>query len=142
MTVSVETKIERGNARFADSAGVIGAVLAALCCAGTPIIVGALAATGLSFLRKDALLWPVMLLSLLIALLGFWQGYRMHRALAPLALGIVGAVSLASGVIIVHGPPAMTMIYAGAVLLVVATLWNIWARRRVSLPRPAAHGLR
>jgi len=42
------------------------------------IIVGALGALGLSFLRKDAILWPVM---------------------------------------------------RGAVALVIATLWNIWARR-------------
>jgi len=34
-------------------------------------------------------------------------------------------MSLACGVIVVHGPPAMPMIYGGAVALVVATLWNV-----------------
>ena len=104
--------------------------MAALCCAGTPLIVAALAAVGLSSLRKDAILWPVMLISLAVAVWGFWQGHRVHRALGPLVIGAIGAVSLACGVIIVHGPPAMFMIYSGAVLLIVATLWNIAARRR------------
>jgi hypothetical protein len=48
------------------------------------------------------------------------------------ALGIIGAVSLACGVIVVHGPAAMEMIYGGAAALVTATVWNTWARRRSS----------
>jgi mercuric ion transport protein len=118
-----------GGLRIADSAGTLGAIVAALCCAGTPIIVGALAAAGLSSLRKDDILWPVMLASLLVALWGFWQGLRAHRKIGPLALGFAGAVSLASGVIVVHGFPAMQMIYGGAIALLIATVWNVWARR-------------
>ena len=113
----------------ADAAGALGAIAAALCCAGTPIIVGALTAVGLSFLRRDSILWPVMLLSLGVALRGYWQGWRMHRHAGPLVVGSVGAIFLAAGVIVVHGPPAMQMIYRGAVLLVVATAMNIIARR-------------
>ena len=115
--------------RIADSAGVLGAIVAALCCAGTPIIVGALAAVGLGFLRKDAILWPVMLVSLLVALWGFWRGFRSHGSVGPVLVGIAGAVSLASGVMVVHGFPAMQMIYGGAIALIVATFWNVWARR-------------
>lgn len=120
--------------RIADSAGVAGAILAALCCAGTPVIVGALGAVGLSSLRKDAILWPLMLTSLAVALWGFWQGRLLHRNSGPLILGSTGALSLASGVIVVHGPPAMTMIYGGAIVLVVAVIWNIWARRGCPAP--------
>lgn len=112
-----------------DGAGAFGAIIAALCCAGTPVIVGALATLGLSSLRKDAILWPVMLGSLVVALWGFWRGFRSHRKAGPLALGLVGAMSLACGVIVVHGFPAMQMIYGGAVALVLATVWNVWARR-------------
>jgi len=118
-----------GRARLADAAGAIGAIVAALCCAGTPIIVVALAAAGLSSFRRDAILWPVMLVSLAVALWGFSQGKRFHRNSGPLVIGASGAVSLACGVIIVHGPQAMIMIYGGAILLMVATLWNILARR-------------
>jgi len=120
---------------IADSAGALGAIVAALCCAGTPIIVGAFGALGLSFLRKDAILWPVMLASLLVALWGFQRGFRLHRNAGPLALGIVGAVSLASGVVVVHGFPAMQMIYGGAIALVLATFWNIRSRHPVDAAR-------
>jgi mercuric ion transport protein len=123
------TRASNLSVRAVDSAGAMAAIVAALCCAGTPLIVGALSAVGLSFLRKDAILWPVMLVSLAVALWGFWRGYRRSGKVSPLALGIVGAVSLACGVIVVHGPPAMQMIYGGAVALVVATLWNIRVSR-------------
>jgi MerC mercury resistance protein len=122
---------ESGHRRtkLADAAGAFGAIVAALCCAGTPLIVGALAAVGLTSLRRDGILWPVMLISLAVALWGFWQGWRFHGNPGPLAIGALGAVSLACGVIFVHGPPAMEMIYGGAIVLVVATVWNMWARR-------------
>lgn len=41
-----------------DAAAVVGAVLAALCCAGTPVIIAGLTALGLGFLRRDGILWP------------------------------------------------------------------------------------
>lgn len=112
-----------------DAAGVFGAVLAALCCAGTPFVVAGLTALGLGFLRKDGILWPAMLLALAVAVTGFWQGARTHGRWGPLAIGGVGAVSLAAGVIFVHGFPAMQLIYGGAVALVAGAGWNSYARR-------------
>jgi mercuric ion transport protein len=50
-----------------DGGGVLGAVFAALCCAGTPLIVSGLATVGLSALRLDAIPWPLMLVSLGVA---------------------------------------------------------------------------
>ena len=120
------------RAQLTDAAGALGAIVAALCCAGTPLIVAALAATGLSALRKDAILWPIMLVSLAVAIWGYGQGHRIHHGWAPLIVGVIGAVSLALGVIVVHGFPAMQMIYGGAMLLVAATIWNIVARTRCS----------
>src|SRR4051812_34680271 len=116
-------------AQLTDAAGALAAIVAALCCAGTPLIVAGLAATGLSALRKDAILWPIMLISLAVAIWGYWQGHRIHRAWAPLIVGVIGAVPLALGVIVVHGFPAMQMIYGGAMLLVAATIWNVVARK-------------
>ena len=54
----------------------------------------------------------------------------MHGAWAPFFVGVTGALSLALGVIVVHGFPAMQMIYGGAVLLMAATIWNIVTRAR------------
>jgi mercuric ion transport protein len=114
--------------RWADSAGVLGAVFAALCCAGTPMIVGALAAVGLSSLRTDRILWPLMGLSLVVALWGLATDQRTHHRAGPLLIGCAGAVALVAGVVFVHGPPARLLINAGAVLLVAATLWNVRER--------------
>lgn len=119
--------------RIADSGGGVGTVFAALCCAGTPLIVSALAAVGLSFLRRDAILLPLMLLSLLVTHWGLWRGAQRHGRRGPLWLGAGGAIALTAGVISVHGPPAMELIYSGAVGLVVATFWNV-AARRASVP--------
>ena len=119
------------RAQLTDVAGAVGAIVAALCCAGTPIIVAALAAAGLSALRKDAILWPIMLVSLVVAIWGYWRGHLMHGEWTPLVVGSIGAVSLAVGVIAIHGFPAMPMIYGGAILLVAATVWNIVARKRL-----------
>ena len=73
-----------------------------------------------------------MLVSLAVAIWGYWQGHRLHDAWGPLIVGVIGAVSLALGVIVVHGFPAMQIIYGGALLLVAATIWNIVARKRWS----------
>lgn len=113
----------------ADLSGVSGAILAALCCAGSPWIVAGLTATGLIALRQDAILWPVMLVSLAVAVWGFWRGFAQHGSRTPLVLGSIGAANLAAGVIWVHGPPAMAMIYGGSIALLVAALLNIRARR-------------
>ena len=127
------TQSATASMQLTDAAGALGAIVAALCCAGTPLIVAALAATGLSALRKDAILWPIMLVSLAVAIWGYWQGHRVHHAWAPLMVGVIGAVSLALGVIVVHGFPAMEMIYGGAMLLIAATIWNIVARKRCTV---------
>ena len=129
------------HVQLTDAAGTLGAIVAALCCAGTPPIVAALAATGLSALRKDAILWPIMLISLAVAISGYWHGHRLHHAWGPLIVGVIGAVSLAFGVIMVHGFPAMQMIYGGAMLLVAATIWNIVARKRWSTDRTSRQSL-
>ena len=120
--------------RFADTAGVVGAVLAALCCAGAPIIVGVLSALGLSFLRKDAILLPFMLLALLIALWGFWRDRATHKAIGPLVVALVGMLALTAGVIFIHGYPAKQVIGIGVIALLSATVWNVRLRRACSRP--------
>ena len=119
----------RGLARFADWAGVLGATFAALCCAGIPFIVAGLAALGLSFLKRDAILWPLMIVSLLVALWGFWLGARFHARFGPFYLALLGSVVLVAGVIFVHGFPAMEMIWSSIAALLAATAWNVALRR-------------
>lgn len=116
-----------------DGAGVAGAVLAALCCMGMPVIVGVLGALGLSSLRQDAILWPLMFLSLAFTLWGLVRDRRQHGRPGALAIAVAGGVTLVAGVVFVHGPLARDLIYAGALALVAATLWNILARRSLMM---------
>ncbi len=120
---------EQRGVRWADTAGVLGAIFAALCCAGATVIVSALAAVGLSALRNDRILWPLMGLSLLVALWGLASDWRAHRRLGPLLLAGVAGVALVAGVVFVHGSPARLLINAGAVGLFAAAAWNVWTRR-------------
>lgn len=119
----------------ADGAGVVGAVLAALCCAGAPIILSVLAATGLGFLRSDAILLPIMAVCLAIALWGFASGRRMHHRAGPLEVAIAGTIALVAGVVLIHGFPAKQVIGLGTVLLLGATVWNARLRRRCAVAR-------
>jgi mercuric ion transport protein len=128
----------RRTVRWADGAGALGAVFAALCCMGLPIIVGVLGAVGLSWLRQDAILWPLMFVSLGVALWGLARDRSRHGTAGPLVLAVAGAVALVAGVVFVHGAPARALIYAGALALVAATAWNIAARRRPDERSPQA----
>src|SRR5258708_23896144 len=113
----------------ADTTGVLAAAFAALCCAGTPFIIAGLGALGLSFLRRDAILWPLMIGSLVIALWGLWRGSLLHRKLGPLILAALSAIALVAGVIFIHGFPAQQLIFVAVVGLFGATASNFFARR-------------
>lgn len=109
--------------RVADGAGVAGALFAAFCCAGAPVIVGALGAVGLAFLRNDAILLPLLALSLALAWWGFAKGRSQHGAAGPLVLGVLGGLGLVAGIL-----TTKWLIGVGSVLLVGATVWNVAAR--------------
>jgi mercuric ion transport protein len=128
--MSTEPLRPRRRASIADRAGGFGASLAALCCAGTPFIVAGLATLGLSFLRRDAILWPLMIASLLIALWGFARDARFHLQRGPLVVAVFASAILIAGVIFVHGFPAMQMIWSSMAALLSASVWNLVARTR------------
>ena len=129
---------------WADSAGVLGAVFAALCCMGAPIIVGVLGAIGLSWLRRDAILWPLMLLSLAIALGWILLNKRLverHSPVVVTAYGLLlGTAMLAAWVPLRYGLPPVAHVsmkawlaLAGSGVLCTATttlLWN-WGMTQV-----------
>jgi mercuric ion transport protein len=118
------TTVKRDVARLTTGGAVVAATCAALCCAGAPIIVSVLAATGLSFLRDDAILFPVIAIALAAAMWGFWRGRAAHGANIPILIGALGAIALPLGVVVLHGVIAKVFIGVGAVLLLIATIWN------------------
>ena len=83
----------------------------------------------ISWVRQDAILWPLMFVSLAVALWGLTRDRRRHAISGPFAMASVGSAGLVAGVVFVHGPPAMWLINAVFLLLIAATLWNIWMRK-------------
>ncbi len=111
-------------ASAAAPAGVVASILAALCCAGVPAVVGVLSAVGLGFLRTDAILLPLIAPSLGIALWGLARDRSVHGAAGPLVVGVLGGAALIAGVFL-----ATPLVALGGLLLVAAVAWNIVARQ-------------
>lgn len=81
-------------------------------------------------LRADPILWPLMIVSILVALWGMWRGWRAHRNIGPLVLALIAGIALVAGVIFVHGFPAKELIYAGSAAIIAASIWNFVVRTR------------
>jgi mercuric ion transport protein len=77
-----------------DKIGILAATFAALCCLGIPAVLSVVSAIGLGFLIHDAVLLPLLILSLLVTLWGLYSGWKRHRKPAALLLGIVAAIVL------------------------------------------------
>ncbi len=113
--------------RNLDKIGVGGALFAALCCLGVPALLSILSAIGLGFIVNDAVLVPLLLVFLLVALAGLFIGMRHHRQPWALALGGVGAVVLLAAIVVV---PSGVLAGVGIAGLVAASLLNVWLRTR------------
>jgi len=77
-----------------DKVGILGAAFAALCCLGISAVLSIVSAIGLGFLIHDAVLLPLLILSLLVTLWGLYSGWKRHGRPAALALGGAAAVVL------------------------------------------------
>jgi mercuric ion transport protein len=111
----------------AESAGLVGATVSALCCLGTPAIVSLLAAVGLGFLINDAVLVPLLLGSLLLVLWGLASGWRRHRRPTALIIGVAAAPLLFAFSVVV---PSQPMAYVSIAALIGATVVNAIHTRR------------
>ncbi len=107
-----------------DKLGIVGSLIAALCCLGVPAVLSIFAAIGLGFLINDAILLPLLALFVLITLIGLFSGYRSHRKKAALNLGLVSAVGMFLFLFIF--PP---ITYLGLAGLIAASVLNVWHQR-------------
>jgi mercuric ion transport protein len=77
-----------------DKLGILGAAFAALCCLGISAVLSVVTAIGLGFLIHDAVLLPLLIISLLVMLWGLFSGWKRHRQPAVLIVGVIAALSL------------------------------------------------
>lgn len=108
--------------------GFIGSAFAALCCIGSPVLIGALGAIGAGFLINDKILLPLLALSLLLSVFGLLSAYRRRHRTWPLVMGLLGVLGTVGGIITVFtstAPGGKSFIYIGLSALFVATIKNI-----------------
>ncbi len=112
--------------------GALGSALAALCCAGIPVVLGALSAAALGFLLNGLILLPLLMLSLGVTLWGLGRGVGRHGLRGMLVLGWSGATLMVVGVFV-----QPLLVYVGIAAMVGASLWNALALRGSRNAKPA-----
>ncbi len=105
-----------------DKLGIFGATFAALCCLGISAVLSVVTAIGLGFLIHDAVLLPLMVLSLLVALWGLLSGWQRHRNPGPLAVGSIAAAAL---VVFSFVHQSRVFAFAAIAALLAASLLNV-----------------
>jgi mercuric ion transport protein len=111
----------------ADKVGILGATFAAVCCLGISAVLSVVTAIGLGFLIKDAILLPLLILSLAVALWGLFSGWKRHHNAAPLVLGVLASAAL---VVFSYFHQSRPLAFASIAALVAASILNIIFLRR------------
>ena len=106
--------------RRASFGGVLGSGFALLCCAGAVPVLGLLSAIGLGFLINDAVLVPLLLLSLGLTGWGLLQGRRCHGRHSALPLGLGGAALTVGGLYL-----WLPLAFVGFGAVMLASVWNL-----------------
>src|SRR5258708_38224289 len=104
-----------------DRAAVLGATIAALCCLGVPAILSVVSAIGLGFLIRDAVLAPLLILSVALVGFGLGRGLRRHRHRLPVVIGALASVALAAATLVA---PPRPILFASVAALVAASVMN------------------
>ncbi|MEO8718288.1 MAG: MerC domain-containing protein, partial [Burkholderiales bacterium] len=112
--------------RHLDKIGVGGSAFAALCCLGFPALLAILSAIGLGFLIRDAVLIPMLVVFLAIAVYGLYDGMRRHRHRMAFGVGVVAALLLFASIWFGSGIAAGI----GIAALLASSLLNVWFATR------------
>lgn len=115
-----------------DKIGIVGSFIAAACCLGLPAILSIVAAVGLGFMVKDAILLPLMVVFLVVTVVGMYLGYRVHHRPWALLLASVSSVAVFFFIFVHSIKFAGYLAIAG---LVIASILNVIYRQK---PTPHA----
>ncbi|HEV8628808.1 MAG TPA: MerC domain-containing protein [Thermoanaerobaculia bacterium] len=110
-----------------DKVGMLGAAFAAVCCLGIPAVLSVVTAIGLGFLIHDALLLPLLALSLGVTLWGLASGWRRHHHSSALVVAGIASAGLVAFTFVRTSRP-LALVCIG--LLVGASILNIVLLRR------------
>lgn len=99
-----------------------------VCIAG---MVGVFSTLGIGFVLETQFLLPIAAAALMLALSSLAWRARSRQGYGPLGLGVAGAGILSVGQFILASSSATVL---GAVVLMLAALWNAWPRQQPGLP--------
>ena len=109
--------------------GPAGAVVASLCCLGTPVLVAAFTSLGLGVLLIDLILLPLLVVFLGLTVYGSYVRRTRHQKTYPLALIAILAVLLIPATIFI----STAMAYTALIGLVGVVLTDSRLIHRVSV---------
>ncbi len=102
----------------------------AVCPACLPAYLGFLSAAGLGFLLQTKYLLPLMAGFLAMALAALAYKARQRRGFGPLIMGTCAAILIMTSRFVLLSDSA---VYLGICLLLTASVWNAWPRRRMNI---------
>lgn len=103
-----------------------------LCPACWPAYAGLMSSMGLGFLLKTRWLLPLTMITLVFVLASLAFRARARRGYGPFMLGLLGSGALLGGYFVFPPGTAISVwgVDGGAALLVAASIWNGWPRKR------------
>jgi len=113
----------------------IGAILlpAATCPACWPAYAGLLSSFGVSFIDYTPWLMPIIVVLMMVSLGALaWQSKKRENY-KPLMLGVAGVIILVVGKFQLE---LDSVVYAGAALLIIASIWNSWPEKMCAIEKP------
>ena len=97
------------------------------CPACWPAYAGLLSSVGLGFLISAVYLLPLTIAFLVVVLSALAYRARDRRGYGPLFIGLIAAFGVLAGK---FAWSSNTIVYGAVGLLITASLWNAWPRRR------------
>jgi len=101
----------------------------ATCPACLSAYAGLLSAVGLGILLNERVLAPLIVVFLIIGVVSVAWSTCSHRRAGPLVATLLGSAAVIMGRVVGH---VHTLLYAGVVTVIGASVWNLWLKR----PRP------
>jgi mercuric ion transport protein len=114
--------------------GLFGAGIAAACCLGVPVVLGAVGAVGLGFLIYDPYLFPLFVAFAALNLWGLFRSARARGNLVPFWVGLAGGIIAAAGLWLLvtgHSPTGIP-VYAGLGVLAAGSIWGALNARKAA----------
>jgi mercuric ion transport protein len=105
--------------------GMVGTVVTALCCIGTPALLAFLAAIGAGFVINDLIFMPLLVVFLGIGLWGIRRSMAVHGQSWPLILAVVSSVVTFVAVWL-----SRPLVLLGLLGFVAASVWDMVLHRR------------